>query len=94
MYGKGSLAVPLRAFALWGLQLKQKIGDDLSVWIYPSQLCAIPMINDGQYTENKEGRPSAEEIAAIPHLFRLNIVELHETGVLQNVRDVRRYMVL
>ena len=56
LVGEGILAVPVKEFNKWVVQLKHKArinnsnhpGDETDVWIYPVPFCAMRYINDGR----------------------------------------------
>ena len=91
VYGEGSMAVPVKEFQKWCLQLRMTGPDGNPIWIYPAPFCAMRYINDARYLVGEPGRPTDDRLAQNPHVYRQNNVEFFDPSHKNNRSDIGRY---
>lgn len=81
MYGKAMISVPVRNASKCSLQLIFETTCGLNVWIYHVPFCDMNLLNEFNYTNDEEGRPTATELIESPHLY---------SATMKNCRCVKR----
>ena len=101
MYGERILSVMSSEFNKWALRTRWRVrskrippsqtGLPYNNWIFPAEFCTMRFINDPRYMPDEPGRPSSEELAANPHLYRSANVEFRSTAKPKTAQDYRKH---